>query len=224
MSQSTPTSPPLLYSYWRSTAAYRVRIALNLKDIAHEIRSVHLIRDGGAQHGDDYRALNPQGLVPTLCIDDQVLSQSMAIIEYLEEMYPWPALLPVRPAERARVRSLCATITCDVHPLNNLRVLQYLRGPAGISEDAKSAWYAHWVELGFTALETRLARSPLTGQFCHGDTPGMADIVLVGQMYNARRFECDVSGYPVLRGICDRALALDAFDRARPENQADAAD
>ena len=224
MSDQHHPTRPVLYSYWRSTAAYRVRIALNLKELDYDTAPVHLVRDGGEQHTVEFRRLNPQGLVPALRMDGQLLTQSTAIMEYLEETHRWPALLPVRPSERARVRSLCAIVTCDTHPLNNLRVLKYLRGDAGVSDAAKEAWYAHWVKLGFTALETRLAQSPQTGQFCHGDTPGMADIVLVAQMYNALRFHCDVSDYPVLRGICDRALQIDAFDRARPENQIDAPD
>lgn len=208
-----------LYSYWRSTAAYRVRIALNLKDIAHEIVAVDLVRDGGEQHGQAYRDLNPQGLVPALAVDDLVITQSVPIIEYLEETTPWRPLLPTRPAERARVRAICAAIACDIHPLNNLRVLQYLKRELKVSDDAKQAWYEHWVKQGFDALEAMLARDRATGEYCHGDAPTLADITLVAQMYNARRFNCDVSGYPTLQRIEQTCLALPAFDAARPENQ-----
>lgn len=214
-----------LYTYWRSTAAYRVRIALNLKGIEAEHIPVHLVRDGGEQHRADYRRLNPQGLVPALVTDDtgEPLTQSLAILEYLEETRPEPAILPASPAERARVRSLSQLIGCEMHPLNNLRVLQYLVKELGHDDDAKMKWYRHWIHEGFTALERRLAESPATGRFCHGDSPSMADICLVPQMYNARRFECDIEPFPTIRRIEAACLALPAFDRARPENQADAA-
>jgi maleylacetoacetate isomerase len=215
-------SRPTLYGYWRSTAAYRVRIALNLKSIDYDSQAVHLVRKGGEQHGVAYQALNPQGLVPALVVDGQVLTQSMAIIEYLEETCPRPPLLPSRPLERARVRALAAVIACDVHPLNNLRVLDYLSSQAAVADDAKTKWYAHWIAEGFTALEAMLARDAATGDFCHGDAPGLADIVLVAQMYNARRFDCDVEPYPTLRRIDAACRALDAFDAARPEKQEDA--
>ncbi|MEM6640048.1 MAG: maleylacetoacetate isomerase [Pseudomonadota bacterium] len=213
---------PRLWTYWRSTAAYRVRIALNLKGIDYESVPVDLVRDGGQQRAPDYLAVNPQGLIPALAIDGQVLTQSTAIIEYLEDAHPWPALLPARPLEKARVRAIAATIACDVHPLNNLRVLQYLSGPLGVTSEARQTWYENWIAAGFQALEARLCDDPATGKFCHGDQPGLADILLVAQMYNAHRFKCDVSAYPTLNRIEASCLALPAFDAARPENQPEA--
>lgn len=213
---------PRLYTYWRSTAAYRVRMALNLKGIDYTSVPVDLVRDGGEQYQDEYLSLNPQGLVPALEIDGRVITQSTAIIEYLEETRPWPPLLPSRPDERARVRALGAIVACDIHPLNNLRVLKYLAGPLDVSAEDKQTWYAHWIAKGFHALETSLVRDSATGEFCHGDTPGLADILLVGQMYNAHRFNCDIEPYPTLNRIVATCLALPAFDAARPENQPDA--
>ncbi|MFK7885879.1 MAG: maleylacetoacetate isomerase [Gammaproteobacteria bacterium] len=213
---------PLLYTYWRSTAAYRVRIALNLKGIDYALAPVHLVRDGGEQHQAAFRDINPQGLVPALAIDDVVITQSMAIMEYLEETQPWPPLLPSRAADRARVRALATTIAADIHPLNNLRVLKFLKGDMGVSDEAKNQWYAHWIALGFEALERQLSAHPHTGTFCHGDEAGLADIFLVAQMYNAHRFKCDVSGYPTLNRICSAALELEAFADAVPERQPDA--
>lgn len=217
----TRTSTPVLYGYWRSTAAYRVRIALNLKKIDCQMRPVHLVRDGGEQHGEAYRALNPQGLVPALAIDGHTLTQSLAIVEYLEETRPWPALLPARPAERARVRALALAIAADTHPLNNLRVLKYLGGTLGVDEAGRNGWYAHWVAQSFAAVE-RLLADAQTGRFCHGDTPTLADLVLVPQVYNADRFACDMTPYPTIRRIEQACLALPEFDAARPENQSDA--
>lgn len=213
---------PVLYTYWRSTAAYRVRIALNLKDIEYRQEAVHLVREGGEQHQAAYRAINPQGLVPALALGDRVITQSMAILEYLEETTPWPPLLPSRPADRARVRALSNTVAADIHPLNNLRVLKYLRGSMGVSDEAKNDWYAHWIAEGFGALERMLEAHPDTGEFCHGDEPGMADIFLVAQMYNAHRFDCDVTGYPTVNRINAACLERDAFARAVPEAQPDA--
>src|SRR5690606_4726115 len=176
-----------LYSYFRSSAAYRVRIALNLKGLAYETVPVHLLKDGGQQLSDSYRSLNPTALVPTLVDGDLAVGQSMAILEYLEETHPEPALLPRDAKGRARVRAIAQTIACDIHPLNNLRVLKYLKRTLGVPDEAKNAWYRHWVEEGLAALETMLARSPETGRYCHGDTPTMADICLVPQIANARR-------------------------------------
>jgi len=211
-----------LYSYWRSSASYRVRIALNLKAIDHELHVVHLVRDGGQQHAPEYLALNPQGQVPTLVHGSQVITQSTAILEYLEEVFPEPALLPADAAGRARVRQLAAIIACDTHPLNNQRVLKYLVGELGCDEHAKLAWYRHWVARGLDAFERWQASSDATGPYCHGDSPTLADCCLLPQVYNARRFECDESGWPRIREICQRLEALPAVAAAAPERQQDA--
>ena len=212
-----------LYSYWRSSAAYRVRIGLNLKGLAYETRPVHLVRDGGEQHADDYRALNPQALVPMLVDGERRITQSLAILEYLDETFPKPALLPADTRGRARVRSLAMLVACDIHPLNNLRVLQYLKRENGLEQPAIDAWMLHWMREGFAAMEAMLADAPGTGTFCHGETPTIADCCLVPQLYNARRFALDLSPYPTLVRIEADCLALPAFDAARPENQPDAA-
>ena len=212
-----------LYSYWRSSAAYRVRIGLNLKDLAYEIRPVHLVREGGMQHGDGYRLLNPQQLVPVLAHGDRILTQSLAILEYLDETWrATPPLLPGSPLERARVRALAMLVACDVHPLNNLRVLQYLKREAGFEQPGIDAWARHWMHEGLSAMEAMLASSPDTGTFCHGNMPGLADCCLVPQLYNARRFSLDLAPYPTLVRIESDCLMLPAFDVARPENQPDA--
>jgi maleylpyruvate isomerase len=211
-----------LYSYFRSSASYRVRIALNLKGLGYEYQSVHLARDGGQHLAPAFRALNPQALVPVLTDGSETLTQSLAILEYLEETHPQPPLLPQAPAERARVRALALNIACDVHPLNNLRVLNYLTSKLGVNESAKSEWYRHWVEQGLGAFEAGVANSPLTGRFCHGDTPGFADCCLIPQLFNARRFGCDLSGYPTLLAIEQRCRDLVAFRDAAPEHQPDA--
>ncbi len=213
----------ILYSYWRSSAAYRVRLALNLKGIDYRIQPVHLARDGGEHRQPAYLAINPQGLVPLLVDGDVTISQSLAIIEYLEETVPSPALLPADPAARARVRSLAQIIACDIHPLDNLRVTNYLRDELGIGAEAGRVWYAHWIRTGFDALESRLASEPYTGKFCHGDQPGLVDIFLVPQIYNALRFEFDMTPYPTLRRVHAACQTLDAFRRAAPEAQPDAA-
>jgi len=210
-----------LYDYFRSSAAYRVRIALNLKGVVPEREFVHLRRN--AQRSDDYLALNPQGLVPMLATDGgAVLTQSLAIVEYLDEAYPAPPLLPATPAERARVRGIALEIACDIHPLNNLRVLQYLKNTLGVSEEQKDAWYKYWIDVGLEALETRLARDPATGRFCHGDAPTLADICLVPQLANARRMNIDVGPYPTLTRIEAAAISLPAFVDAAPSKQPDA--
>lgn len=214
--------PPVLYGYWRSTAAYRVRIALNLKGLAWRGESVHLVRDGGEQHQRAYRALNPAGLVPALAIDGQLLTQSLAICEYLDETRPEPALLPADPALRAWVRALALDVACDIHPLNNLRVQQYLRGHHGVDEAGLRAWMAHWIRLGFEGIEAQLERHATGRDFCAGDTPGLADIFLVGQVYNAERFDCDLGPYPNIRRIAGHCLGLPAFTEAAPERQPDA--
>ena len=210
-----------LHTYFRSSAAYRVRIALNLKGIAAEQASVHLVRNGGEQFSAAYAALSPHRLVPVLEDDDLVLSQSLAIIEYLDESRPPHPLLPPDTAGRARVRALSLAIACDLHPMNNLRVLKYLSEQLGASAEQKNDWYRHWVAVGLGALEQQLVRDAATGAFCHGDTPGMADCCLVPQLYNARRFDCDLAAYPTLLAIERRCAALPAFERASPERQAD---
>lgn len=209
-----------LDDYFRSSAAYRVRIALNIKGIEYRSVSRHL-RHGG-QRSSDFLHRNPQGLVPALDIDGQTLTQSLAIIEYLEETHPQPPLLPGTALERARVRSLALQIACDLHPLNNLRVLNYLKNPLGHSQAEVDSWYRHWVQLELTALETRLARDDATGLFCHGDQPGLADVCLVPQMANARRLQCDLRHCPTLLRIDQTCQALPAFERAAPANQPDA--
>ncbi len=209
-----------LHNYFRSSAAYRVRIALNLKGLSYEYLPVHLVKD--EHRMEAYRAINPQALVPLLVDDGGKISQSMAIIEYLDEKVPQPPLLPATPEGRARVRSIAQAIACDIHPLNNLRVLKYLVGPLGVSEDAKNAWYRHWIEVGLTALETELAADARTGAFCHGDAPTLADICLVPQLANARRNSIVIDPYPTLAEIEAHCLALDAFARAAPERQPDA--
>ena len=211
-----------LFSYFRSSAAYRVRIALNLKGLAYDYAPVHLTRGGGEQFGAAYRGLNPQALVPLLQDGAQTFAQSLAIIEYLEEVHPQPALLPKTPAARAHVRALALAVACEIHPLNNTRVLKYLTGVLDIGEDAKQTWYQHWVAEGLRALESTLAINAERGKFCHGDSPGLADCCLVPQLANARRFDCDVSAYPTLLEIEKNCQALDAFQRAAPAQQPDA--
>jgi len=210
-----------LYSYFRSSAAYRVRIALNLKSLSYEYLGVHLLRNGGEQLAEAYRDVNPTALVPTLIDGDVALGQSMAIIEYLDETHPEPALLPADAVGRARVRAIAQTIACDTHPLNNLRVLKYLKRELKIGDDDRNAWYRHWVDLGLGAVETLLANSSATGKFCHGDTPGLADLCLVPQVYNARRLECDLSAMPNVVRIDAACRELQAFDLAAPDKQPD---
>ncbi|HEX4160708.1 MAG TPA: maleylacetoacetate isomerase [Rhizomicrobium sp.] len=220
---SPATSPDLvLYGYFRSSAAFRVRIALNLKGLAAEQKFVHLLRGGGEQHGADYKAVNPQELVPTLLHDGDAIGQSLAIIEYLDEISPDPPLLPREPRARARVRQLSYIIACDIHPLNNLRMLLYLRDRFSIGEEARGEWQRHWISLGLSTLEALLAQSPLTGAFCHDDSPTLADICLIPQMANARRVNLDLSPYPTLVRIEAHALAHPAFEAALPKNQPDA--
>ena len=216
------SEPLQLYTYWRSSAAYRVRIGLNLKGLAHDLVPVHLVRDGGQQHAASYVALNPQQLVPTLRHGEVVLTQSMAILEYLDEVFPQVPLLPAATQARARVRALAQVVACDIHPLNNLRVMQYLEREADLDAARRERWTRHWMDEGFAALETMLAASAQTGRFCHGDAPGLADCCLVPQLYNAHRFGVDLAPYPTLARIEQACLALPAFDRARPENQPDA--
>ncbi|HEU5073478.1 MAG TPA: maleylacetoacetate isomerase [Polyangiaceae bacterium] len=211
-----------LHNYFRSSASYRVRIALNLKGLAYDYLAVHLRRNGGEQFAPDFLPLNPQQLVPVLDTGEHRLTQSLAIIEYLDETYPEPPLLPRTPWERARVRALALVIACEVHPLNNLRVLDYLAREFGANSQVQSAWYQHWVALGLGALEAQVAGSPHTGQFCHGDRPGLADCCLIPQLFNARRFNCDLTAYPTLLGIERNCNALAAFRDAAPDSQPDA--
>jgi len=211
-----------LYSYFRSSAAFRVRIALGLKGLKADMRFVHLLKDGGAQHSSDYKKINPLQLVPSLIDHGQTISQSLAILEYLEEQVPEPPLLPRDSKARARVRQIALSIACDIHPLNNLRVLKYLKTELGAEDQARITWQQHWMALGFEALESLLRDDPTTGTFCHGDTPTFADICLVPQMTNARRINTDLSPYPTLLRIEEAAYRLPAFVAARPENQPDA--
>ena len=207
-----------LYDYWRSSAAYRVRIALNLKGLAYEQISVDL--RAGAQRGDAYLAQNPQGLVPYLRDGAFGVGQSLAIINYLNERYPEPPLLPESLTERAEIRAMALLIVCEIHPLNNLRVLRYLEDDLALEEAARLGWYHHWLETGFDALETAL--SARGGAFCWGEEPGFADVCLVPQVYNAERYEFDLTPYPTIRRINQRCLELDPFSRAQPERQPDA--
>jgi maleylpyruvate isomerase len=211
-----------LYSYFRSSASYRVRIALNLKNLPYEYLPVHLLRDGGEQFKPEYRKLNHDAIVPTLVDGDQVITQSLAIIEYLEETHPEPPLLPSKPIDRAYVRSIVQQLACEIHPLNNLRVLKYLKRTVGVNDEVKDAWYLHWISSGFAALEEYLVADGRAGKLCFGDTPTIADICLVPQMANARRFSIDLSPYPTLRRIEAACNALPAFADAAPAKQPDA--
>lgn len=212
----------VLYGYWRSSAAYRVRIALNLKGLSYESRPVHLLHDGGEQHAAGYRELNPQQLIPSLLDGDRVITQSLAIMEYLDETWPEEALLPADSRARARVRELAMAVACDIHPLGNLRVLQYLEATFGAGEAQRADWSRHWIATGFDALEAMLADNVATGRFCHGDSPGLADCCLVPQFYNALRWKLPLDGYPTLRRIYQACNELEAFQRAAPEAQPDA--
>jgi maleylacetoacetate isomerase len=209
----------ILHDYYRSSAAYRLRIALNIKGLAAERRFVHLRR--GEQRSAQYLATNPQGLLPTLEVGDRKLTQSLAIIEYLDEKYPQPPLLPEGPEDRAWVRSIALAIACDIHPLNNLRVLQYLSRELGIEEPKRDDWYRHWVRVGFDALEPMLA-ARAEGAFCFGHTPTLADVCLVPQVANANRLKLDLAPYPRIRAIDASCRALAPFADARPEAQPDA--
>jgi len=209
-----------LFTYFRSSAAYRVRIALALKAVDHEPVYVHLRRQ--EHRAADYAALNPQRLVPALIDGPNVLTQSMAILEYLEETHPEPPLLPGDPADRAAVRAFAQMIVADIHPLNNLRVLEYLKTELRIGEDRRDRWYRHWVTEGFDAMERTLTRLPRRGRFCFGDSPGLADVCLVPQVYNARRFDVDMTAYPTLAAIEEACLALPAFADTAPAHQPDA--
>lgn len=217
-----PAGTPLLYGYWRSTAAYRVRIALALKGIEYGHAGVDLVRDGGEQHGDAFRSLNPAGLVPTLVWDEVVLSQSLAICEYLDEMMPEPPLLPAGSEARAIARAIALDIACDVHPLNNLRVQQYLGRELGADEAARTTWMHHWMAAGFSAVEHRLAVIPGAGETCFGEAPGLADLCIVAQAYNADRFGFSLGPYPRVHRIVAHCRGLPAFLASVPEAQPDA--
>jgi maleylacetoacetate isomerase len=208
-----------LFGFSRSSAAFRVRIALNLKGLAYEDAFIHLRR--GEQRRGEYLAINPQGLVPALETDGQTLIQSMAIIEYLDETHPEPPLLPCDPAGRARVRALAEIVSCDVHPINNLRVLRYIHGPLGHDQAAIETWYNHWIAAGFEAFERLLAADRRTGAFCHGDAPGLADIALVPQAVNSERYKLDLSPYPTIARIYANCMRLAAFITAHPDSQPD---
>jgi maleylacetoacetate isomerase len=209
-----------LHGYFRSSAAFRVRIALNLKGLAYENAFVHLRK--GEQRGAGFLGVNPQALVPALEEGGHVLTQSLAIIEYLDETRPQPPLLPAVPAERARVRALAQIVACDIHPIDNLRVLQYLQKELKADEAAVGRWFNHWIALGFTGLEATLARDKATGRFCHGDTPGLADICLVPQVFNSKRYSLDLAPYPTIKRIYEACMAHPAFDAAQPSKQPDA--
>lgn len=212
-----------LHSYWRSSASYRVRIALNLKGLDYDIHPVHLVRDGGEQHKAGYRSINPASLVPSLVDDenDITLNQSLSIIEYLDECYPEPfTLLPKHPVERARVRALAMDIACDIQPITNLRVAQWLKQEFEASDAQIKAWMCHWMGKGFSAIEQRLQTQ--AGKYCFDFTVSLADVCLVPQVYNATRYGLDMSAYPLISRIVDNCNQLDAFNKALPENQPDA--
>ena len=209
-----------LYTYFRSSAAFRVRIALNLKGLAYEPQYVHLAK--GEHRRADYAGKYPQGLLPTLLTDGQALSQSLAIMEFLEETHPQPPLLPREPVERARVRSLSLLVACEIHPLNNLRTLQYLKKNLGQSDEQVAVWYRHWIGDGLAKLEAELGGGKSTGRFSHGDSPSMADCCLVPQIFNAKRYDANLGPYPTVMRVFDECMKLAAFDRAQPAKQPDA--
>ena len=211
-----------LYSYFRSSASFRVRIALALKGIDYEYAAVHLLQGGGQQFASGFKAMNPAALVPVLDDDGSVLTQSLAIIEYLDETRPQPPLFPAAAAERARVRAIALAIACEIHPLNNLRVLGYLKKTLDIAEEQRNAWYRHWVETGLATVEAMLASDAHTGVFCHGDAPTLADIFLVPQIFNAQRFDCRLDHVPTVMRIHQHCLTLPAFADTVPALQPDA--
>lgn len=209
-----------LYGYFRSSAVFRVRIALNLKNIPYDNVFIHLLK--GEERTPAYLRLNPQGLIPALQDGSHLLTQSLAIIEYLEETQPQPPLLPATPVERVRVRALALMVACEIHPLNNTRVLAYLRTHFQLTPEQETAWHCHWMAAGLEAFERRLVQDGATGRFCHGDAPGLADLCLIPQVFNAHRVNCPLEPYPTIRRIFDECLRLDAFDRAQPGKQPDA--
>ena len=210
-----------LFTYFRSSAAFRVRIALNLKGLKAEPHFVHLVKDGGQQHRPEFRKVNPQGFVPALVDQGHVLTQSLAIIEYLEETHPNPPLLPKDALGRARVRAMALIIAADIHPLQNTRIMKYLEGELKQDEAARKRWIQRWITEGFTALEKTLANDSATGEFCHGDTPTMADVLLVPQMFSSRRFGVDLEPFPTLRRIDEHCQSLKPFQDAAPAKQPD---
>ena len=209
-----------LYSYFRSSAAFRVRIALNLKGLPYDAAFVHLAK--GEHRASGYGVINPQALLPTLEDDGRLFTQSLAIIEYLDETRPTVPLLPKDAPGRARVRSLALLVACEIHPLNNLRVLQHLKRALGQNDEQVNVWYRHWIADGLAKVEADLARGQGTGKFCHGDAPTMADCCLVPQIFNAQRYQCDTAPYPITMRVFAQCMQLDAFDRAQPSKQPDA--
>jgi maleylacetoacetate isomerase len=212
----------ILYSYWRSSAAYRVRIALNLKHLTYELVPVHLLRKGGEHRSKEFMELNPQGLVPVLTDGGRVMRQSGAIIEYLDEAYPDTPLLPVDIRSRSQVREMSQIVACDIHPLNNLRTLMFLEKEFGIKSKQKDDWYSYWINDGFRAMEIMLEQNLATGEFCEGDDPSMADCFLVPQVYNAKRAKIDMTPYPQISRIYENCMQMEEFVEASPENQPDA--
>jgi maleylacetoacetate isomerase len=218
----SPNPDFTLYGYFRSSAAFRARIALNLKGIKPGLKFVHLLKDGGQQHAPGYKAVNPQELIPALAHDGHLITQSMAIIEYLDEIVPEPPILPKDPYGRARAREIAYVVGCDIHPVNNLRVGLFIKEKYGASDDDIARWHRHWIRIGFDALEKMLSGSPHTGAYCHGDTPTIADILLIPQCANARRVKLELDAGPTIARIEAQALTHPAFDAALPKNQPDA--
>ena len=211
-----------LYGYFRSSAAYRVRIALNLKKIEWTSEAIHLTKNGGEQFHEPYKKVNPQSLLPTIEENGEQLTQSLAILEYLDELYPDPPLLPKLPIHRAQARALALAVACDIHPINNLRVLKYLTQKMGLDAAHKTEWYRHWISVGLKAIETMLEQQTETAEFCFGSQVSLADICLIPQVFNANRFDCDLSAYPIITRINANCLAIEEFQKAEPQNQEDA--
>ena len=211
-----------LFSYFRSSAVFRVRIALHLKGLDYEAVPVHLVKDGGQQHAPEFVKRNPAHLVPVLEDDSDTITQSIAILEYLEEQYPMPPLLPKKPVERAKVRSLALDIACDIHPLNNLRVANYLADPLGVNEEKRTTWMRHWMTVGFTAIEQKLQSTASASGYCYGESPTFADCCLIPQTFNALRIKCPVEEFPTIMRIYENCMKLPAFQKAAPAAQPDA--